>query len=79
MAIRTWSRTKFVSKAQKSLHIAIYDFQLDESVFVTGSFTLSRNAESNAENALTVRTPDLIKSYQDYVEKLIEKYGAKHA
>ena len=46
---------------------------------MTGSFTLSRNAESNAENALTVRTPDLIKSYQDYVEKLIEKYGAKHA
>lgn len=44
---------------------------------VTGSFNLSENAESNAENVLALMSPALAGAYQAYVEKLIGMYGKK--
>jgi phosphatidylserine/phosphatidylglycerophosphate/cardiolipin synthase-like enzyme len=45
-----------------------------DDVLVTGSFNLSRNAESNSENALAIRDPDLVKAYKAYIDQITKKY-----
>jgi phosphatidylserine/phosphatidylglycerophosphate/cardiolipin synthase-like enzyme len=47
-----------------------------DRVVVTGSFNLSGNAESNAENVLVVKSADLVDGYKAYIEDLIKIYGA---
>jgi phosphatidylserine/phosphatidylglycerophosphate/cardiolipin synthase-like enzyme len=51
----------------------VHDFMHDkilatEKVVITGSFNLSRNAESNAENALAFHDPALAAQYVGYIE-----------
>ena len=48
-----------------------------DHVVVTGSFNLSQNAESNAENAISIHDKSLAKAYQDYVQSLV-KFGKKN-
>jgi phosphatidylserine/phosphatidylglycerophosphate/cardiolipin synthase-like enzyme len=47
---------------------------LTDSIVLTGSFNLSRNAESNAENVLAIPDLALVDAYREYVETLIVKY-----
>lgn len=59
---------------------SVHDFMhnkllVTENTVVTGSFNLSRNAESNAENALSLKSKKLCNEYIDYIERLIEKYS----
>jgi phosphatidylserine/phosphatidylglycerophosphate/cardiolipin synthase-like enzyme len=59
-----------------------HDFMHDKllvtsKVVLTGSFNLSENAESNAENVLAVHDPKLAAAYTTYIEALVKKYGAK--
>ena len=45
-----------------------------DNVVITGSFNLSENAESNAENVLTLPFDDLVVAYKAYVKKIVRKY-----
>jgi phosphatidylserine/phosphatidylglycerophosphate/cardiolipin synthase-like enzyme len=44
-------------------------------VVVTGSFNLSRNAASNAENVLAIHDPKLATAYTGYIASLVKMYS----
>lgn len=46
-----------------------------DHVVLTGSFNLSRNAESNAENALAIHDQKLARSYVEYIKGLVQRYA----
>ncbi|MFT3698770.1 MAG: phospholipase D-like domain-containing protein [Kofleriaceae bacterium] len=48
-----------------------------DKVVLTGSFNLSRTAESNAENCVAIHSADLAKSYLAEVERLVKIYGTR--
>ncbi len=48
---------------------------LDGKTVITGSFNLSNNAQSNAENILIVENPKIATQYRDYISDLVTTYG----
>jgi len=79
-----WKRigSRLIAKASKPYAPkAPHDFMhnklavVDRRLLVTGSFNFSQNATLNAENLLTLRDPDLVGQYADYVDRLVAFYG----
>jgi phosphatidylserine/phosphatidylglycerophosphate/cardiolipin synthase-like enzyme len=61
---------------------APHDFMHDklavvDDTVITGSFNFSNNAQKNAENILTIRSPWLADKYEAYVKDLIRHYPQK--
>jgi phosphatidylserine/phosphatidylglycerophosphate/cardiolipin synthase-like enzyme len=50
-----------------------------DNTLVTGSFNFSANAAHNAENVIAIEDAGLAGSYADYVDQLVERYGASAA
>ena len=48
---------------------------IDDTV-ITGSYNFSRSAEFNAENILIIESAALADCYSNYIDHLIQKYGA---
>jgi phosphatidylserine/phosphatidylglycerophosphate/cardiolipin synthase-like enzyme len=48
---------------------------VDDTV-ITGSYNFSRSAQYNAENILFIESAALAQVYSDYIDQLIQKYGA---
>jgi phosphatidylserine/phosphatidylglycerophosphate/cardiolipin synthase-like enzyme len=48
---------------------------VDDTV-ITGSYNFSRSAQYNAENILFIESAALAKVYSDYIDRLLQKYGA---
>jgi len=79
-----WNAVKkfLVGKPSKSYSAGGRNFMhnkvlVTKNTVITGSFNLSRNAESNAENALAFHDVKLAGEYQKYVKALVVKY-TKH-
>ena len=49
---------------------------VDDTV-ITGSYNFSRSAQYNAENILFIESAALAAVYSDYIDRLIQKYGAQ--
>lgn len=49
----------------------------DGKVVLTGSFNLSSNARSNAENMIVVENPTVATQYQHYIDDLVKTYGSR--
>ena len=48
---------------------------IDDTV-ITGSYNFSRSAEFNAENILIIESAPLAECYCNYIDRLVQKYGA---
>jgi phosphatidylserine/phosphatidylglycerophosphate/cardiolipin synthase-like enzyme len=62
----------------------VHDFMhnkllVTSKVVLTGSFNLSRNAESNAENVLSIHDPKLAGSYVRYIDSLVQMYTVRRS
>ncbi len=48
----------------------------DDAV-LTGSYNLSHSAEENAENLLIIDNRDLADRYNEYIDRLVQRYGKR--
>jgi phosphatidylserine/phosphatidylglycerophosphate/cardiolipin synthase-like enzyme len=81
--LEQWEKIKPLLKGKHSASFSTksaHDFMhnkvlVTDHVVVTGSFNLSQNAESNAENVLSIHDEDIAGMYKTYITGLIKLYG----
>ena len=66
-------------RGKRSAANGIHDYMhnkvlvIDDTV-ITGSYNLSHNAQTNAENVLFIESPALAQAYRDYIARLVQRY-----